>query len=37
MAIVHDLPLVSTIAVGFSAAFIFGFVASKLRMSPIVG
>jgi CPA2 family monovalent cation:H+ antiporter-2 len=34
---VHDLPLVSTIAVGFSAAFIFGIIASKLRLSPIVG
>lgn len=37
MALAHDLPLVSTIAVGFTAAFVCGFVASKLRMSPIVG
>ncbi len=34
---VHDLPLVSTIAVGFTAAFICGLIASKLRLSPIVG
>ncbi len=34
---VHELPLVSTIAVGFSAAFICGLIASKLRISPIVG
>lgn len=37
MALQHDLPLVSTIAVGFSAAFICGFIASKIRLSPIVG
>lgn len=37
MAIAHDLPLVSTIAVGFTAAFMCGFIASKLRLSPIVG
>lgn len=33
----HDLPLVSTIAVGLSAAFICGFIASKLRISPLIG
>ncbi len=37
MAIVQDLPLVSTIAVGFTAAFVCGFIASKFRLSPIVG
>lgn len=37
MAIAHDLPLVSTIAIGFSAAFLFGVLAAKLRLSPIVG
>ena len=37
MALVHDLPLVSTLAIGFSAAFVCGFVATKLRLSPIVG
>lgn len=37
MAIAHDLPLVSTIAVGFSVAFLCGVVATKLRLSPIVG
>ncbi|MBX7145838.1 MAG: Kef family K(+) transporter [Alphaproteobacteria bacterium] len=33
----HELPLISTIAVGFSAAFLCGLIASKLRLSPIVG
>lgn len=37
MAVQHDLPLVSTIAVGLSLAFILGMVASKLRIPPIVG
>lgn len=33
----HDLPLVSTIAVGLSLAFLLGLVASRLRIPPIVG
>ena len=37
MAVQHDLPLVSTIAVGLSLAFILGMLASKLRVPPIVG
>jgi len=37
MALQHELPLVSTIAVGMSLAFVCGLVASKLRLSPIVG
>lgn len=37
MSLQHELPLVSTIAVGFTAAFICGLIASKLRLSPIVG
>ena len=37
MAVQHDLPLVSTIAVGLSVAFILGLIASKLRIPPIVG
>lgn len=37
MAILHDLPLVSTVAVGLSAAFVLGLAASKLRIPPIVG
>ncbi|MFA5593457.1 MAG: YbaL family putative K(+) efflux transporter [Micavibrio sp.] len=37
MAVPHDLPLVSTVAVGLSAAFVLGMVASKLRIPPIVG
>ena len=37
MAIQHDLPLVSTIAVGLSLAFVLGMIASKLRIPPIVG
>lgn len=37
MAIPHELPLISTIAVGLSLAFVCGMVASKLRIPPIVG
>src|SRR5690606_27571574 len=37
MALIHDTPLISTLVVGLSAAFIGGMVASKLRLSPIVG
>jgi CPA2 family monovalent cation:H+ antiporter-2 len=37
MAIQHDLPLVTTLAVGMSAAFVCGLIASKLRIPPIVG
>lgn len=37
MAISHDLPLVSTVAVGLSLAFLCGLTASKLRLPPIVG
>jgi CPA2 family monovalent cation:H+ antiporter-2 len=37
MAVQHDLPLISTVAVGLSLAFVCGLVASKLRISPIVG
>jgi CPA2 family monovalent cation:H+ antiporter-2 len=35
---VHDqLPLVTTVAVGLSAAFVLGLIATKLRLPPIVG
>lgn len=37
MAVPHDLPLVSTVAVGMSCAFVLGLIAVKLRMPPIVG
>ena len=37
MALQHDLPLISTIAIGLSVAFVIGLAASKLRLSPIVG
>jgi monovalent cation:H+ antiporter-2, CPA2 family len=37
MSSLHDVPLVSTIAIGLSVAFVCGFIASKLRMSPLVG
>lgn len=37
MAVLHDLPLVSTVAVGLSGAFVLGLIASKLRIPPIVG
>lgn len=33
----HDTPLVATIVVGLSLAFIFGAVAQRLRASPLVG
>ncbi|MGB4058304.1 MAG: cation:proton antiporter [Alphaproteobacteria bacterium] len=37
MALQHDLPLISTLAIGMSAAFLCGLVATKLRIPPIVG
>lgn len=37
MAIHEELPLVTTVAVGLSAAFVLGLIASKLRLPPIVG
>ncbi len=37
MAVSHDLPLVTTVATGLGLAFIFGLIANKLRIPPIVG
>ncbi len=37
MSIIAELPLVSTIAIGISTAFACGFIASKFRLSPLVG
>lgn len=37
MALTHDLPLISTVAVGLSVAFVAGLVATKLRLPPVVG
>ncbi len=37
MSVLHELPLVSTIAIGLGMAFVCGFAASKLRLSPLVG
>lgn len=37
MVIPHELPLISTITLGFTVAFVCGIIASKLRFSPIVG
>ncbi len=37
MEIVHASPLISTLVIGLTSAFIGGMVASKLRLSPIVG
>jgi CPA2 family monovalent cation:H+ antiporter-2 len=37
MAVPHDLPLVSTVAMGLGLAFVFGLIATKLRIPPIVG
>ena len=33
----HDITLISTIAVGFALAFLFGFLATRLGLSPLVG
>lgn len=33
----HDTPLIATIVVGLSLAFVFGALAQRLRISPIVG
>lgn len=33
----HDFPLISTLAIGFTAAWILGLLTQKLRLSPIVG
>ena len=33
----HDLPLITTIAAAFTAAWVLGIVTQKLRLSPIVG
>jgi CPA2 family monovalent cation:H+ antiporter-2 len=33
----HDITLISTIAVGFALALIFGFIANRLGASPLVG
>src|SRR5689334_22502714 len=33
----HDLPLITTIAAAFTAAWVLGIVTRKLRLSPIVG
>lgn len=37
MALQHDLPLVTTLTLSMSMAFLCGLIASKLRISPIVG
>ncbi len=33
----HDYPLISTLAIGFTAAWVLGLLTQKLRLSPIVG
>ena len=33
----HDLPLITTIAAAFTAAWVLGLITQKLRLSPIVG
>ena len=33
----HDLPLITTIAAAFTAAWVLGLITQRLRMSPIVG
>ena len=36
-AAAHDLPLITTIAAAFTAAWVFGLITQRLRLSPIVG
>lgn len=33
----HDVPLISTAAMGFVLAYAFGFAAHRLRLPPLVG
>jgi CPA2 family monovalent cation:H+ antiporter-2 len=33
----HDLPLISTLAAGFTVAWLLGLLTQWLRLSPIVG
>src|SRR5205085_1478611 len=33
----HEIPLITTIALALSAALLFGLIARRLRLSPIVG
>jgi CPA2 family monovalent cation:H+ antiporter-2 len=33
----HDVTLISTIAIGFALAFVFGFIAHRFRLPPLVG
>jgi K+:H+ antiporter len=33
----HDIALISTIAIGFALAFLFGFLTNRLGLSPLVG
>ena len=33
----HDTPLISTIVAGLVLAFIFGMIANRFRMPPLVG
>ena len=33
----HDTPLISTIVTGLGLAFLFGTLANRIRISPIVG
>src|SRR3954453_20618645 len=33
----HDLPLITTIAAAFTAAWVLGIITHKLKLSPIVG
>jgi len=33
----HDTPLIATIVVGLCLAFVFGAIAQRIRVSPLVG
>ena len=33
----HDIPLITTLVAGFVLAFVFGAIANRLKLSPLVG
>ena len=36
-SVTHDSPLIALLAVGFGLAFVFGAIASRLKLSPLLG
>ena len=33
----HDSPLIALLSIGFGLAFVFGAIATRLKLSPLVG